>query len=54
MIGIYKSVMPNGYNQQVGGRYAYSPNPLNSSLLSLEYVDEIKDLLKNTSYVAYN
>ena len=48
-IKFYNSVIPNGYNQQVGGRYAYSPNPLNSSLLSLEYVDEIKDLLKNTS-----
>lgn len=40
---------PHGYNTHSGGRYAYTPNPLNSSILTEEEVKDIKTILKETS-----
>lgn len=47
-INYFNSKAPNGYNAQSGGRYVYAPNPLASSVLALDEVGEIKELLQTT------
>lgn len=44
-INHFNSLTPNGYNAHKGGRYVYQPNSLARSLLSIEQVGEIKQLL---------
>lgn len=48
-INYYNSKVPNGYNIQSGGDYIYVKNPLTSSILSLDEVTKIKELLQFTS-----
>lgn len=48
-IGHFNSLTPNGYNAHNGGRYSYTPNPLNYSVLTEEEVKDIKTTLKETS-----
>ena len=48
-INHFNSLTPNGYNAHSGGRYSYTPNPLNYSILTEEEVKDIKTTLKETS-----
>ena len=48
-INYFNSKTPGGYNAQSGGRYIYTPNPFASSVLTLDDVEEIKELLRTTN-----
>ena len=47
-INHFNSLTPRGYNTHKGGRYTYQPNPTTNSMLTLEEVVEIKQLLRYT------